>query len=168
MPALSVSRARDRAIMAQRVADLAQSLGATAEIEPMGDRELWVKIRAARGLCLTVDFDGDSRQQREGVWVLSWHIATDSDACLDDSFGGSVNPHHFSKATYIGRGFDGLFGLLGQVELGLCKARDGDAFNAEREAAQVAKNGSAADRAAYWAKCREEFAAECAAKRAAA
>lgn len=141
---LTVSRAADRAKMAERLATLARSLGAEATIEaaPLSERGVVVRIVAARGLCLNVDFDGDSRQQREGVWVLSWHMGLKTDACLADSFGGNVNPHHHRKATYIGRGFEGLGGVLGQAELGLCKARDGDAFSAEREARAIAKDGT--------------------------
>lgn len=165
---LSVARAKDRDAMASQLEALAVSLGAeVSRGEFHGEREIVVSIRAARGLCLNVDFDGDSSQQRGGIWVLSWHMSTDTDARLADSFGGDVNPHHYRKATYIARGFEGLFGVLGMVELGLCKARDGDAFSAERERRMIEKSGETAAQASErWAKYREDFAAECAAKSA--
>jgi len=149
----------DRKVMALKIKALAESLGATADIEweeptsTFRKRRTIVHIKAARGLRLNVDLDGDSCQP--DVHVLSWHIDLDTDARLADSF-GNINRHHFRKATYYGDGFEGLFGLEGMVELGLCKARDGDAFSAEREAAKIAVEGTAAERNARWAVWREE------------
>lgn len=157
--ALTEKRKADRKVMALKLKALAESLGATADIEweeptsTFRKRRTIVHIKAARGLCLNVDLDGDSCQP--DIHVLSWHMDLDTDARLDDSF-GNINRHHFRKATYFGEGFEGPWGLEGQVELGLCKARDGDAFNAEREAVKVATEGTAAERNARWAEWREE------------
>lgn len=124
--ALSVSRAKDRALMAEQIASLARSLGAEATIKsaPLGDRDLWVNVQTTRGLCLTVSLDGDSRQCRDGTFVLPWYIALKSDALLDPSF-GNVNPYHFGKATQVAYSFPAL---LTNLECGLTKARDGSAF----------------------------------------
>ena len=162
---LTVARVADREAMAAKVAELATRYGAAAEIErqPYGDmspRSIMVRIRTPRGLCLNVDLDGDDAQARRGEWVLSWYIATDSDARLADSFGGNVNPHHHSKATYLADGLEGQFGLLSQISIGLTKAREGSAFDAAREAAFVAKDGTAAERQAKWDEYLREFAAQ--------
>jgi len=157
--ALSEKLKADRKVMALKLKALAEFLGATAEIQwedPASTyykRRTIVHIKAARGLLLNVDLNGDSCQP--DVHVLSWHIDLDSDARLADSF-GNINQFHFRKATYFGEGFEGLWGIEGQVELGLCKARDGDAFSAEREAAKIEVEGTAAERNARWAEWREE------------
>ncbi|HDZ74085.1 MAG TPA: hypothetical protein ENH55_15270 [Aurantimonas coralicida] len=156
---LTEKRKSDRAVMASRLAASAESFGAQVTIEPEGSssispREVFVSIRGARGLSVTIDFDGRSVQP--DIHVVAWHMALDSDACLSDRF-GNVNPVHFHKSTAVAEGFDALLAVIAR---GLIMARDGTAFCPKREAQQVAKNGTAADRAARFAVWRAELAAE--------
>lgn len=121
---LSERRKADREEMAKGVEALLDELGIEHEREEMGPREIYIRITAPRGLCLTVDFDGDSWQP--DVHVLSWHMDMDSDAQLSDArFGGNVNPHHKHKATYIAAGYDDL---LVKLRRGLELAISGEAF----------------------------------------
>jgi len=150
---LTEKRKADRAQMATAVAMLAASLDAHAEIEEMSPREVWINIRARRGLCLTVDFDGQSCQP--DIHVVSWHMASDVDTCFADAF-GDLNPYHFRKATDIARGFDELCAVLTR---GLEMARDGTAFSDERETAHIAEHGAAAAREASFAAWRAELQA---------
>lgn len=155
---LTERRKADRAKMADMVHALALEMGAAATIEhqPFGEihpHMIAVQIRTDRGLCLTVDFDGESCQP--DVHVLSWHTALDVDTCLADAF-GSVNQSHYSKATDVAHGLDSLLAVLRQ-KLAMCA--DGSAYSAEREAASIAKNGTAAERAAQAAAWRAEMAA---------
>lgn len=150
---LTERRKADRAKMAQEIADLAPTMGANAVINPEGysavaPRRVTVAIRAARGLRVDIDFDGETSIPDRHI--VSWCIATDSDARLSDKFAryGSINPYHFGKATCFADGFDAL---CLAVEYGLECARDGSAFDAEREAAAIAKDGTAAEREARWA-----------------
>jgi hypothetical protein len=152
MKELTERRKADRAKMATIIAEIAREYGATAEIKPEGStsyrqRRIMVKIVAQRGLCLNLDFDGQSVQP--DIHVMSWHFNTDTDTCLSDKFGvlGSINPYHFRKATYIGEGFKDLcFALRYGLEL----AQNGEAFDEDREVAAIAKDGTAAERAARW------------------
>lgn len=171
MTKLTVTRKADRKKMAAIIYDLATSLGAEAVIKPedpassFDSRRTVVGITAARGLKVGVSFDGGTSQP--DVWVLSWHVDIDYDTCLDDGFGGQVNPHHFAKATYVAYGFDHL---KEQLARGLSKAADGSAFSDEREAAKIAKSGETAlqRRARFKAYFDEENAKRDAQKPAAA
>jgi len=143
---LTERKKADRAQMATAVAMLAASLGANVEIEPEGSnsiapRRVVVRMRAARGLCLTVDFDGDSTQP--DTHILSWHMATDVDTCLASAFCrvGDVSAYHFRKATSVAEGFDDLCDVLRR---GLEIAASGEAFSDEREAAAIAERGETA------------------------
>jgi hypothetical protein len=122
---LTEKRAADRKVMAARVEALLKELN--VEWEPgefPGPREIKIDIKGPRGLCLSVDFDGDSWQP--DVHVLSWHMSLDSDAQLSDArFGGNVNPYHKHKATYIAHGIDDL---IAKLRFGLELAISGDAF----------------------------------------
>lgn len=128
---LSERRATDRAEMARRVATLVTTCGATFERTAgksgshfPGPRAVHVYVRAARGLCVRVKFDGDSSQP--DTHVLSWHVDLESDARLSNArFGGNVNPHHMQKATYIAQGFDEL---CERLRFGLNLAKSGAAF----------------------------------------
>ena len=149
-------RKADRLAMASAVHALALEYGCEAAIEdkPYGDlspQESCVRIRANRGLCLTVDFDGRSPQP--DVHVLSWHMATDTDARLADAFCPSLNTSHYCKATDVAYGFDHLLATLRKR---LALAQSGEAFSAEREAASILKDGTGAEREARWAKWRAE------------
>lgn len=152
MTALTERRKADRLKMALELVALATSLGATAAIEPEGSityapYRIVVRITAARGLRIAVDFDGKSCQP--DVHVMSWHFDLNCDTCLSDRFGllGTINLYHFRKATYVAHGFDAL--CLG-LEYGLELARDGTAFDSVREASSIAENGTAAERNARW------------------
>lgn len=158
---LTEKRAADRIKMAAILQDLIIDCGATyARRDGVaggypGPRVIRLEVRAPRGLCVAVDLDGESCQP--DVHVLSWHMSSDTDARLSDSFGGNVNRCHFRKATYIAHGFEDL---CDQLREGLEKAASGRAFDAQREADCIAKDGTAAERAARWNKWREEEAAK--------
>ncbi len=140
---LTERRKADRAKMAEQVRALAAVYGIDATVAPYPYPESYpqrldVTIRTDRGLCLTVDFDGESTQP--DVHVLAWHMATDVDTCLSDAF-GNINPHHFRKLTCSAVGLDNLLTLLArQFEL----IQSGAAYSPEREAASIAKAGETA------------------------
>lgn len=147
MDHLTERRKTDRAKIAEAVRALAVELGCTAEIDAapfggMSPRMVMVRIRTDRGLQLHVDLDGDSIQP--DVHVLSWHMASDVDTRLADAF-GDINPFHHSKATDVARG---TAALLATIRRRLEQCADGSAYSAEREAAAIAKHGSAAARSA--------------------
>lgn len=146
MTALTERKKADRAQMATAVAMLAASLGAAVEIEREGEnsicpRRVMVGIRAARGLCVSVDFDGQSCQP--DVHVISWHMSTDCDTCFADTFerAAGLNRYHFRKATAVAYDFDAL---LVSLAAGLELAQSGAAFDDAREAAAIAKRGETA------------------------
>lgn len=142
---LTEKRKADREKMAAAIIALATECGATAAIDPdwPGERAIMIRIQAARGLRLYIDFDGDSSQP--DVYVLSWHMSTDVDTCFADAFsrGGRVplNSIHWRKATDVAYGFDAL---LTALRASLLQAQSGEAFSPEREAAAIAKAGETA------------------------
>lgn len=121
--AYSERRAKDRAMMAERLAAAVQAAGYSADVAAMGPREIWVSIETPEGLRLTVDFDGASLQP--DVHVLSWNSRTDATFKLAPGFAPSVNPYHWHKATDICEGFDDL---LATVARRLRSVADGSAF----------------------------------------
>lgn len=127
---MKVSKQEDRTKMAARVFDIARNAGAIVTYDPefAGPREIKLAIEAD-GLCLGVEFDGDDRQQREGVWVLAWHMALSSDKRLSPEIAraakSTVNPHHGRKCTAVAYSFEELCLQIGAV-LGLVK--EGKAF----------------------------------------
>lgn len=130
---LTERRAADRAEMSEKIRALAIECGAEAETVDrphwdMSPREIVVRIKAARGLCLNVDFDGDSPQP--DTHVLSWHMATGSTAKLYPHAFQSVNSVHFHKATDIAEGFDQLVSVLRRR---LTAAAKGSLFQPEYE-----------------------------------
>lgn len=142
---LTEKRQKDRLKMAYEVTKLAEAHGATVERQDFSGlkpRSIDLLITAARGLSLSLDFDGQSCQP--DVFVLSWHFRGVTDACLADAF-GDLNRHHFRKATDIAHGFDDLMDILARR---LAQAESGEAFDAEREAAAIACDGTAAERQA--------------------
>lgn len=150
----------DRAKMAKIMHALAIEHGATAEIEekPFGDmcpQMVRVGISTERGLQLSVDFDGKSCQPN--VYVNAWNFSTDSDTCLSDRFPGSINNYHFRKCTTVSYGFEELCNHVRKV---LDMAREETAFDPEREAAHVAKNGSWQERKAKFAAYVAEMNAQ--------
>ena len=129
--------------MAEGLVSLARQAGASAEIIEMTPTLVWVAIQAARGLELTVELDGQSVQPH--VHVLSWSMASNVDTRFADAFTRagrlSLNTVHFSKATDIAHGYADLCETLrASLEL----AASGQAFDDEREARFVAKNGETA------------------------
>lgn len=125
---LSERRSADRKKMAAAVAALVIECGATADQEENGSypgpQAIQLRVKAAQGLQVTVEFDGKSCQPN--VYVLSWHMGYKATARLNNStFGGNVNPYHKQKATYVAHGFKDL---CGQLKDGLLMAADGTAF----------------------------------------
>lgn len=110
---------------------------------PDGGRSLWLKLKGPRGLSLTIDLDGASRQQRQGTFVLSWHIegiwaregadwqtarmvpGPNADVRLARSFAPMVNECHWHKATDVCEGFDDVLRVL---RVRMASAVDGTAF----------------------------------------
>lgn len=160
MTALSQLRASDRIAMAADTQALALALGASAVIRPgyLNKRELCVDIAGARGLSVTVSFNGNTPQSEPDIWVLSWHIDSRADPgqpAIADRFAPNygVNRHQFQKATHVVRGYATL---LAQIERSLKMLANGTAFDTEREAALVLKHGTQADEQARFAAYRAE------------
>ena len=156
MPNLTEKKKADRIKMAELVRALAVEMGLTAEVvdKPFGDMSphmIMVKIRSKEGLKLHVDFDGKTSQP--DVHVLSWHMDTDVDTRLADAF-GDINRFHYCKATDIAYGTDELLRILAWKFL---KIQNGTAFSPEREAAHIAKNGTAAERKARFDAYMKDF-----------
>lgn len=111
---LNVARKADREVMAQKFNEVVlHAGGGICRIDPMleGPREIAFSIRAG-DVCLQVEFDGDDRQQREGTWVLAWHVDHNSDARMTEAFeaaaGAEVNPFHRRKCTAVAWSFEQL------------------------------------------------------------
>lgn len=85
----------------------------------------------------------------------SWHIDADSDARLRMCFiGGGVNQFHQCKATTsCGDDFETF---AAHIDRALAVVAAGEAFDAEREAADIARRGCAV--AEHWAAMRSSFA----------
>lgn len=165
---LTERRKADRSKMADALASLARAQGATVAVEPEGScayrpHRIVVRVEAARGLRVAIDFDGKSCQP--DVHVMSWNFDLSSDARLSDRFArlGSINEYHHRKATYVAHGFEALCFAL---EFGLTLARDGTAFDVDREAAAIAKDGTAAEQNARWQPYFDSVAEAVAAARA--
>jgi hypothetical protein len=129
---LSERRKADRKKMMAALEELLNRLGVTYrrtedELKGMCPHRLSVELDMPRGLQLTVEFDGESPQP--DVHVLSWHVSSQSGACLSEVF-PNVNNFHFQKATDITYGLDHLLSLL---ELRIESVQDGTAFSIERE-----------------------------------
>lgn len=127
---LSETRKSDRPKMAGLVADLAVTRNCSVSVTTGGDypgpRRTIVGIKAPGGLCLGVDFDGDSSQPN--VHVLSWNVALGSPAKLSPSvFGQGINPYHFRKATDVAHG---MLELLDILDFRLAQAENGTAYQA--------------------------------------
>lgn len=112
---LSEKRKADRQKMAEGVNALIAKYkdhGITAETEYgvkggyPNERQVWVKIKTEGGLCLTVDFDGESCQP--DVHLLSWYMDFESDCEITENFPAEVNKQHRRKATQIAYGYEDL------------------------------------------------------------
>jgi hypothetical protein len=126
---LSETRRRDRMIMAAALESLITQCGANWQRREgsspyPGAQCIELQVSAARGLSVRVSLNGESCQPN--VYVLSWHMQSGSQAQLNQAtFGGSVNPYHRQKATYVAHGFADL---CAQLKSGLLKAADSSAF----------------------------------------
>lgn len=126
---LKVTRADDRAAMAGALMAVCPK-GWTATLDEMmtKGRVVWIDFVGPRGLCITIDLDGDNVQDKRGEFVLSWAFnGDDPNAKLNPArwLAGSVNPHHMRKATDLANGFPDLLRLL---RLRMDQAVDGSAF----------------------------------------
>lgn len=77
-----------------------------------GERCITLLLKGPRSILLSLDFDGDSAQP--DTHVLSWHIASDSEAKFSTRFAHSTNLYHYRKATDVVRGFEALKDLMSQ------------------------------------------------------
>lgn len=156
---LSERKKADRARMATMLAEIVTNAGGNATIEeqPYGDmcpRMIMVRIAAPGGARVNVDFDGESCQP--DVFLLSWHIDTNSDDRFNPAYWRSINEIHHSKATVIANGFSRLCQFIAQ-DVAACV--DGRAYSEELKARHIAKEGTAAERNARFASWRDELAA---------
>jgi len=129
---LNVARAADRETMARQVEALVAKYRAwTCERDDVIDgtegRELWLNLSGPHGLKLTLDLDGDSHQQRQGTFVLSWH-GVDADVRLAPTFAPSVNTFHWHKATDVCEGWADVLAVLARRLQSAC---DGSAFSTQ-------------------------------------
>lgn len=119
--------------MADLLTRIATEAGATVTIDDVltRDREIWLRIVGPLGLSVTVDLDGDSKQEREGVFVLAWHFehSAPCEVRLTAAFGGvaggSVNAVHGRKCTGVTYSFRQTCESVAQC---LKLAKDGSAF----------------------------------------
>jgi hypothetical protein len=97
-------------------------------IDVYNRRRVVVKITAARGLSVSVVFNGDSSPRYRDAYVLPWHVWI-GPAKLSPKFGRvadcSVNVFHRQKATAVITGYAALLAHLADV---LDCAADGSAF----------------------------------------
>ncbi len=110
MPQYTERKKADREKMAAIVEAIAATHGATTErpdwFPEIYPRGVMVSITTPGGLNVSVDFSGESTQP--DVFVLSWHMATDSSLLISGRFSYHVNEYHRGKATDICEGFDAL------------------------------------------------------------
>jgi hypothetical protein len=123
---LTARRKADRAIMADRVVDLASACQVAAWHRPerSGTRLTLVDVQGPHKLRLTVKFDGTARDP--DVYVLSWH-GTEGARLAPEAF-SHVNEYHGHKATDVARGFGALELLLRRR---FASIADGSAFTGE-------------------------------------
>lgn len=162
MKTLTETRKADRTKMAKKLAEIVSECGATCDVREEGldsyrPRRVMVAIEGARGLCCGIDFDGESCQPN--VFVNAWHMSLQTDACMARGMfpDGEVNPFHQQKCTTVVHGFDAL---CEHVRTVLTRAADGRIFDPEKEAQNVAENGTWQERESRFAAWREEMRAE--------
>ncbi len=120
---LSASRAKDRAIMADRFAAAMLEAGATSadiSTRDWSPRELTVAIVAPGGAYINVDFDGDLPDVIGGTWN------TPRGVYLSPVL-GDVNPFHYGKLNVYGAGGD-LEALTGWLTRHLERFADGSGY----------------------------------------
>lgn len=131
MSVLRAARAKDREFMAKAVEAIAAEFGVECKRNEVltSRRAIYLEIKAQRGLEIGIGFDGDSGQDRDGLFCLPWCIWGDGDARLSYEFGrvagAEVNPNHRRKCTAFAGGFADL---CAKLRAGLELARDGGAF----------------------------------------
>lgn len=91
-----------------------------------GERCILLELRGPRGVGVSLHLNGNSSQP--DTYVLSWRVATDSDARFAWNFAGSRNEVHKRKATDIAEGFHALWTLLSDR---MTKLQSGEAFEAD-------------------------------------
>jgi hypothetical protein len=122
---LNVARAKDREAMAKLVTALVQPPWTWERRDGLwSPREVTIELIGPRGLKVCVEFNGDSKQDHEGTFILSWHGVEDPHK-LARSFAPSVNEYHWHKATDV---CDGLQNLLDVLKTRMASAVDGSAF----------------------------------------
>lgn len=117
---LSVTRAKDREKMAQAVEALCAEYGATFKRDtPLSvcPRAIWCKIEMG-GMRVTISLDGDSAQDRKGLFCMPWCISLDRrGAQMSDAFtcavGGSSSYPHHHKCTAFACDFENLLQRIG-------------------------------------------------------
>lgn len=144
---LTESKKADRVKMAKAVEALCNQYSATFKRED-SEREIDMEIVTHRGLAVRIDLNGKGNN----VFCMPWHFNRTSDACMSEAFGDAmnskVNQFHFHKCTAFAYSWGALMLML---ERGLAMAKDGTAFDAQREALSISKNGTAAQQNAKWA-----------------
>lgn len=111
---LSAARAKDRELMANAVEAVMRLCpgGSVDRPDPLGERSVAVSFRCPHGLAVTVEFDGDSPQDRKGEFCMAWHVSVNSDMAYSEAFGAamgaSVNQYHHRKCTAFAYGFQDL------------------------------------------------------------
>lgn len=124
---LNVAREKDRKIMASIVVGLIQPPWVWVRSDRLwSPREVAIDLAGPRGLKVRVEFNGDSKQDREGTFLLHWH-GVQEPYKLARSFAPSVNECHWHKATDV---CDGLEDLLETLKQRMASAVDGSAFQA--------------------------------------
>lgn len=124
---LNVAREKDREAMAAAVIALVQPPWTwRREDRIWSPRHVSAELLGPRGLSVAVEFDGDSKQDREGTFLLHWH-GVQEPCKLARSFAPSVNECHWHKATDV---CDGLEDLLETLKQRMASVVDGSAFQA--------------------------------------
>lgn len=134
MTMLTVTRKADRAKMVAIIRELAESLGATVDVEPEDPtrmfRRAWrLKISVPGGAYLPVSINGDSPHRPDpNVFVCTWNTELGSFFAFSGRM-GDVNPYHFAKVTRVGYGLDHLCDIL-RRDIPLLLS--GEGYSAER------------------------------------
>lgn len=130
---LSATRAKDRAIMAKQITELAQSLGCTVTESEMvfGKKGVRLDILAPGGLRVGLELPGFSST---GSFVLHWNLRAHDNpsATLDPAFWCNINTVHYCKATDVANDFEDLLRVLKMRWTG---AQDGSAYKGSSVAA---------------------------------
>lgn len=123
---LSVTRKQDRFAMVNAIRDLWLEFP-SIKMEMSGPNEcLQLDFQGPRGVALTVELDAKDRQNKRGVWVLSWHSSWNSreDFKFSPIF-GEPNTIHWMKSTDVVYSFRQL---LETLKARFAMLEDGSAF----------------------------------------